>query len=104
MGDLTMCHRCRSELRRHTFELFQWKPGKKLLGRIYIEEKRDHRNANRFWLPIVKIIPVSTMAYTGTLVPKPAWRLRITVAERSYVYKLIEFYKTLDFGVEVSRS
>lgn len=55
-------------------------------------------------MPMVKIIPVSTMAYTGTLVPKLAWRLRITVAERSYVHKLIEFYKSLYFGVEVSRS
>lgn len=54
-------------------------------------------------MPIVKIIPVNTMTYTGTLVPKPDWRLRITVAERSYVHKLIEFYKTLYFGVEVSR-
>lgn len=53
---------------------------------------------------MVKIILVSTMADTGTLVPKPAWRLRITVEERSCVCELIDFYKSLHVGVGVSRS
>lgn len=104
MGDSTVSHLAGQSYAVIHLSCSNGNQENELLGRIYIEGKRDHRNVNRFWLPMVKIIPVSTMAYTGTLVPKPAWRLRITTAERGYVHKLIEFYKSLYFGVEVSRS